>query len=197
MDELVKQGIALQKSGTTQLFDSLNGVSFLEVEYKSPKEYVKKYWTSLVKSNQYTLYGNIFEYIIYTLLYRESIRPFYTHAKIANAPLISFDTLLFSQSELVSLSLSHHSREHYKQEDLESIALKYVCGKSKCYLLTMDSKEALRQKERIHIGDFLGIDEVIDCNTSDIDDLISDLKKNHFFLSKNKGIDVVRGNLVI
>lgn len=195
MGELVNQGIAKKESATTQLFDSLiKGETFMSVKYKTPKEYVEKYWTALEKANKPTLHGNTFEYIIYTLLYREGIKPFYTQAQVAFVPNVNFDALLYCQSTPVSLSLKTSLRERYKQADLEAIALKYVHRKSKCYLLTMDTKEANVQKEKILSGDIIGLDEIIDCNTNDIDNLIADLKKIHFTTSKT--IEVVQGNLI-
>ena len=195
MGELVKHGIAKKESATTQLFDQLtNGKSFTTINYATPKEYIEKYWTALEKANKPTLHGNTFEYIIYTLLYREGIRPFYTQAQVAFVPNVNFDALLYCQSTPVSLSLKTSLRERYKQADLEAIALKYVHRKSKCFLLTMDSKEASVQKEKILCGDIIGLDEIVDCNTTDIDHLIADLKKIQF--STSKQIDIVQGNLI-
>lgn len=195
MGELVNKGIAKKESATTQLFDGLiKGETFMSVKYRTPKEYVKKYWAALELANKPTLHGNAFEYIIYTLLYREGIKPFYTQAQVAFVPNVNFDALLYCQSTPVSLSLKTSLRERYKQADLEAIALKYVHRKSKCYLLTMDTKEANVQKEKILSGDIIGLDEIIDCNTSDIDNLIADLKKIQFTTSKQ--IDIVQGNLI-
>lgn len=195
MGELINQGIAKNESATTSLFDNLiQGETFMSVKYKTPREYVKLYWTALEKANRPTLHGNVFEYIIYTLLYREGIRPFYTQAQVAFVPNVNFDALLYCQSTPVSLSLKTSLRERYKQADLEAIALKYVHRKSKCYLLTMDTKEANAQKGKILSGDIIGLDEIIDCNTVDIDNMIDSLKKMQFTTSRQ--IDVVQGNLI-
>ena len=143
MEELIKQGIAKKASESVKLFESLiPGETFMSIKYATPKDYVKVYWDALSADANATLRGSIFEYIIYTLLYREGIRPFYTQAKVAFVPNVNFDTLLYCRSTPVSLSLKTSLRERYKQADLEAIALKYVHRKSKCYLLTMDSKEA-------------------------------------------------------
>ena len=128
------------------------------------------------------------------MLYREGITPFYTQAKVAFVPNVNFDTLLYCQATPVSLSLKTSLRERYKQADLEAIALKYVHRKSKCYLLTMDSTEAKVQKAKILSGDIIGLDEIIDCNTNDINTLVDELKKMQFTTSQK--IDVVEGNLV-
>ena len=58
----------------------------------------------------------------------------------------------------------------------------------------MDSKEANAQKGKILSGDIIGLDEIIDCNTEDIDKLIASLKQTNFEMSEK--IEVVRGNLV-
>lgn len=195
MGELVNLQIAKNESASTRLFDSLiPGDTFMTIEYDSPKEYIEKYWRALNQAGKPTLHGNIFEYIIYTLLYREDIRPFYTQAKVAFVPNVNFDTLLYCQSTPVSLSLKTSLRERYKQADLEAIALKYVHRKSKCYLLTMDSVEANVQKAKILSGDIIGLDEIVDCNSEDIDNLITELKRIQFTTSTK--IDIVQGNLI-
>lgn len=195
MGELVNQGIAKKETATTQLFDSLiPGKNFMSVKYKSAQEYVAEYWAALQKAGRPTLHGNIFEYIIYTLLFRENIRPFYTQAKVAFVPNVNFDALLYSQASPVSLSLKTSLRERYKQADLEAVALKYVHRKSKCYLLTMDTAEACAQKPKILSGDIIGLDEIVDCTTGDIDSLVAALKQMTFTASMK--IDIVQGNLV-
>lgn len=195
MGELVTRGIAKKESATTELFDSLiKGKTFMSLKYTTPQDYIKKYWTALEKANKPTLHGNIFEYIIYTLLYREKITPFYTQAQVAFVPNVNFDALLYCKSAPVSLSLKTSLRERYKQADLEAIALKYVHRRSKCYLLTMDTKEANAQKGKILSGDIIGLDEIIDCNTDDIDKLITNLKYTSFEMSEK--IEIVQGNLV-
>ena len=195
MGELVNRGIAKKESATTELFDNLiKGKTFSTLDYDAPHDYIKKYWEALEHAGKPTLHGNIFEYIIYTLLYREKIRPFYTQAQVAFVPNVNFDALLYCKSAPVSLSLKTSLRERYKQADLEAIALKYVHRRSKCYLLTMDSKEAKVQKGKILSGDIIGLDEIIDCNTDDIDKLIASLKETTFEMSEK--IEVVQGNLV-
>ncbi len=195
MTELVKQGIAKKESATTQLFDNLiKGETFMTINYKTPKEYVQRLWMALENANKPTLYDKAFEYMIYTLLYREGIKPFYTHVRITDVPLVSFDILLFNQSAPVSLSLKTSFRERYKQADLEAIALKYVHRKAQCYLLTLDDKEAKTTRAKIPNGLLIGLDDVIDCNTKQIDDLIEFLKQQSFVESQQ--IEVVTGNLV-
>ena len=195
MGELVNKGIAKKESATTQLFDGLiKGETFMSVKYRTPKEYVKKYWAALELANKPTLHGNAFEYIIYTLLYREGIKPFYTQAQVAFVPNVNFDALLYCQSTPVSLSLKTSLRERYKQADLEAVALRYIYRRAKSYLLTMDTREANVQKAKILSGDIMGLDEIIDCNTDDINRLIANLKTMQFTTSIK--IDTVEGNLI-
>ncbi|MBR1793383.1 MAG: hypothetical protein IJ764_07075 [Bacteroidales bacterium] len=195
MGGLVKQGLAKTESATMKLFDSLiKGETFMSVKYSTPKEYVEKYWTALGKANKPTLHSNTFKYIIYSLLYREGIKPFYTQAKVAFVPNVNFDAMLYNQSAPVSLSLKTSLRERYKQADLEAVALRYIYRRAKSYLLTMDSREAKIQKAKILNGDIMGLDEIIDCNTDDIDRLIANLKSMQFTTSIK--IETVEGNLI-
>lgn len=190
-------GITSTTGKAERIFEGmLNGESFFDIDYDCPKDYIRRLWTAYKtqNGNNQNLNGKIFEYIIYTLLYREKILPFYTQAKVAFVPNIEYDTILYSKSEPVSLSLKTSLRERYKQADLEAIALKYVHRKAKCYLLTMDKQEASRTKSKIDCGDIIGLDKIIDCNTDDIDDLVKELKQIQFCESIN--VDVVKGRLV-
>ena len=113
---------------------------------------------------------------------------------MAFVPNVNFDTILYNKAMPVSLSLKTSLRERYKQADLEAIALKYIYRKSKCYLLTMDTDEANRVKRKIMDGDVIGLDEVIDCNTEDINRLIDILRGIGFITSVQ--VEAVKGNLV-
>ena len=195
MGELVNKGIAKNETASTRLFDSLIAdETFMTVTYESPQEYVYKYWQALENANQPSLHGNVFEFIIYSLLYRENIRPFYTQAKVAFVSNVNFDALLYNQSAPISLSLKTSLRERYKQADLEAVALRYIYRRSKSFLLTMDSREANVQKTKILSGDIMGLDAIIDCNSEDINQLIAELKRAQFTTSIR--IDAVEGNLI-
>ena len=197
MPALVENGLIKTEGEISRLFESVTqGKSFCEVEYNKPHEYIEFYWDKYQNSKRKnnSIGGGFFEFIIYTLLYREGILPFYTQAKVAFVPNIEFDTILYSKERPICLSLKTSLRERYKQADLEAIALKYVHRKAQSYLLTLDSKEAKATKEKIPTGNLIGLDDVIDCNTSQIDELIIFLKKQNFCESTK--IDVVTGNLV-
>ena len=58
----------------------------------------------------------------------------------------------------------------------------------------MDTREANVQKAKILSGDIMGLDEIIDCNTDDINRLIENLKGMQFTTSIK--IDTVEGNLI-
>lgn len=197
MSELLKKGIIKKEGEISKLFESMTpGKTFCDVKYTYPHEYVKFYWdkykTSTKKNN--SIGGGFFEFVIYTLLYREGILPFYTQAKVAFVPNIEFDTILYSKECPVCLSLKTSLRERYKQADLEAIALKYVHRKAQSYLLTLDAREAKATKAKIPEGLLIGLDDVIDCNTKQIDELVTKLKRMKFCESTK--IDVVTGNLV-
>jgi len=197
MSVLIEKGIIKVEGEISRLFENMTpNNTFFDVEYDKPHEYIKYYWDKYKNSNKKnnSIGGGYFEFVIYTLLYREGILPFYTQAKVAFVPNIEFDTILYSQERPICLSLKTSLRERYKQADLEAIALKYVHRKAKSYLLTLDSKEAKSTKAKIPAGKLIGLDDVIDCNTNQIDELITSLKTINFCESTK--IDVVAGNLV-
>ena len=180
---LLDLGIIKKETESSIVFESLlEEKSFLDVEYSVPSEYVMTYWDALMNHpKRSTLAGNIFELIITTLLYREDLLPIYVQAQVAFVPNVHFDVLLYNREfGPVSLSLKTSLRERYKQADLEAIALKYVHRKAKCYLLTMHEREAMSVKNKIKIGDVIGLDEVVVCSGSDINNLISYLKEKDF-----------------
>ena len=63
-------------------------------------------------------------------------------------------------------------------------------------LLTLDPSEAALCKEKIRTGDIIGIDKIVDCNTSDINELIDELRTVKGELTISPQIDVVEGNLI-
>ena len=182
------------------VFENLFGhIDFEHLDCSSPKDYIKLYWdkymASDVKKNN-SLNGSIFELVIHTLLYKEGIVPFYTKAKVAFVPNIEFDTLLYTPSKPICLSLKTSLRERYKQADLEAIALRYVHRKSQSYLLTMDSYEAKSCNSKIKTGEIIGIDEVVDCNTEEVNQLIKKLHEIKVELTISPMINVVEGNII-
>lgn len=195
MSLLVDLGIVRQETDGSKVFEDLfPGKTFQSVDYSNPRDYIRLYWEAFCSLQRSSLNGVFFELVIYTLLYREGVLPFYTQAKVAFVPNIIYDTILYNKSMPVALSLKTSLRERYKQADLEAIALKYVHRRAKSYLLTLNSQEASAQKRKIDNGEIIGIDQIIDCNTDDIDVLIRELKAIPF--QKSETVDVVEGLLV-
>jgi len=197
MSALIETSILQHEGKVSNIFDSFTpGGSFMDVPYTLPHEYIKFYWDKYqncsYKDNN--VGGKIFENVIYTLLYRENILPFYTQAKVAFVPNVEFDTILYSRANPVCLSIKTSLRERYKQADLEAIALKYVHRKAQSFLLTLEQTEAKRVQEKIPQGLLIGLDAVIDCNTEQIDELIERLRT--FDFCESTKIEVVEGNLV-
>lgn len=185
MASLKKYKIVRSSSNTSvKVFEKLMGEkSFMDIEYESPKDYINKYWSgykSKYPNGNININGSVFELIIYSLFYREGLLPFYTQAKVTYVPNVIFDAILYNRSQPISISLKTSLRERYKQADLEAIALKYVHRRAKCYLLTMDSKEAKDNKAKIKRGDIIGLDDIVDCNTDEINELIETLKLNSY-----------------
>lgn len=190
--------IVKSNTKTVEFFEKLfPDETFLNMAYLSPKDYIMRYWSAFKNAHPNStpsINGNMFELIIYTLLYREGIKPFYTQAKVTYVPNIIYDAILYNQSQPVSLSLKTSLRERYKQADLEAVAQKYVHRRSKCYLLTISAEEAAIANEKIKKGDIIGLDAVIDCTTSQIDDLVTNLKSIVFEEAESK--PAVYGNIV-
>ena len=197
MSYLIKYGIIQKESKTSLLFEKLVSEKYFLPQNKClPHEYIKHCWQKYKQNgnNDNSINGAFFEHIIYTLLYRENILPFYTQVKVAFVPNIEFDTILYSKSSPICLSLKTSLRERYKQADLEAISLKYVHRKAQSYLLTLSTTEALSIKNKIEDGQVIGLDDVIDCNSDEIDALIKRLKKIVF--TESETIEVLKGNLI-
>lgn len=194
-----KKIIKTKQTKTASVFESLfDTIDFEHVQYSSPKDYIRQYWNKFLSTGKHsnTVNGNLFELIIHTLLYREGLVPFYAQAKVAFVPNVKFDTILYTPARPISLSLKTSLRERYKQADLEAIALQHVHRRAESYLLTLDPNEAELCKAKIKSGDIIGLNKIIDCNTTDIDNLIAELHQIKSELAEAQSIKVVSGNLI-
>ena len=194
---IIRQIGLIQSKGVVEnRFMSLLGGDFRNVDYSSPHEYVQKYWDAYQASGGMSpaVNGKVFELIIETLLYRESILPYYIQAKAAFVPNVDFDVLLYTENEPVCLSIKTSLRERYKQADLEAVALKYVHRKAQCFLLTLEKNEASSVAEKIENSEVLGLNGMIYCLSEELDNLIEDLKTKSFIESKT--VEVVSGQCV-
>lgn len=125
-----------------------------------------------------SLNGNIFEAIIASELFRQGIAPFYLQATVTFVPNVNYDIIIFDTARNIpiSLSLKTSVRERYKQADLEAVALKYVHRNAKNYLVMLDQAEANSLKRKLANGDLLGIDDIIQADTNDFDNLVTNLR---------------------
>lgn len=186
-----------QNSKAETIFDSLFP-NFLEVEYSTPSDYIKKYWNAYQKhpDGNNNLNGKIFEYILATLCVRENILPLYMSAKVAFVPNVIYDLMFYtSERGPVCWSAKTSLRERYKQADLEAIALKYVHRKALSYLITLEENEARSVKEKIKSGDIIGLDNVIVATSAEFDALIVQMKQYEF--SEPPTLKVIESNQII
>lgn len=161
--------------------------SFMDIDYKKPSEYISIYWNAYIAKRDILLdneqqkrgvNGKIFEIIIATLLIREKIYPIYMNAKVAFVPNINYDILLYSTDRgPICLSAKTSFRERYKQADLESIAMKYVHRRSKCFLITLLEEDANMVNEKQKNGDVIGLDKAVCAINNDFDDVIAEIKE--------------------
>lgn len=179
--------------------------SFMDIEYDKPSEYISTYWNAYLKKRDTILdneqqkrgvNGKIFEIIIATLLIREKIYPIYMNAKVAFVPNINYDLLLYSTDRgPICLSAKTSFRERYKQADLESIAMKYVHRRSKCFLITLSEDDAKMVNAKQRIGDVIGLDSAVCATNSDFDDVIEEIKELN--LVESPEIKVITTNQVV
>ena len=166
-------------------------------DYNKPSEYIEEMWIRYKQThNSNNKNGKTFESIFAAILYREKIYPIFVQAKIAFVPNINFDFVIYSREfGPIALSLKTSLRERYKQADLESISLKYVHRKAKCFLFTLDSKEAYSVNKKIKNGDLLGIDEVCLVTSESFDKLIEKLKELELYQPRQ--IEIIKSQKII
>jgi len=166
-----------------------------------PSQYVANCWrryqayaAALPQNN--ALNGKIFEAIIASELYRQGLTPFFKQAKVTFVPNVDFDIVLYDTTKNIPISLSIKTsvRERYKQADLEAVALKYVHRNAKNYLIMLDGAEATSLKTKASTGDLLGIDEIIQADTTDFDNLITSLKTSTY--GSPAPVEIITGSVV-
>lgn len=197
---LLKSLNVVRKEGVaSKLFENLfDDVPFTQIAYSSPSEYVKTYWDKYMATPNHnvSINGNMFELIIATLFIRENILPLYLQAKVAFVPNVEYDAILYCREfGPISLSMKTSLRERYKQADLEAIALKYVHRRAKSFLLTLEEHESEIVNQKIKSGDVIGLNKSINCKTSQLDELISQLKNIKF--ERAGTVSIIESNLII
>lgn len=151
------------------------------IEGLLPSQQVAELWNIYCQQYQYrenNLNGKLFEAILATIMLGKGISPIFVQAKVVFVPNVNFDFIVYSKEYgPISISAKTSLRERYKQADLESVSLKYVHRKAKCYLVTMDKEEATRLERKRVNGDLLGIDDIVLGNEESFDEMIEFLSK--------------------
>ena len=181
------------QSAFEKMCKTMNSVDYVKECWEKYECYKRENFSN--ERNCQALNGKFLEQIIYTLLYKENIMPFYTQAKMAYVPDADFDVIIYNDNTPVCLSIKASLRERYKQAALEGFALKLVHRNAKVYLLTLDGEEAERQNEKIERGIVFGLDKIVDCFSSDLDALITELKQMSF--KKAEPIQPITGGCLV
>lgn len=161
----------------------------------SSQEYIYQHWLSSNNTLSTTSERNLrFKDIVSNLFKRQRLMPYYTKAKIAHLPNIIFDIILLNKKMLICLFIRQKTPKRIVEIDLEAIAVKYIHFNAKCYLLTFDSIGTIEAKRKIMNGDFIGLDDVIDCNTDEINIFVERLKL--FDFEEAHGYPIIEGHLI-
>ncbi len=132
--------------------------------------------------------GRLFELALCEVLKQEGITPFYYQVRFTPRSIIDFDVLLYqSPNRPVSFSLKTSLRERWKQSYLEAVILKGVYPAARCYLVTLDRREAKRMKERMVKEHMTELDACLVATSEAFNSLIAELRQETF-----EQIDAVR-----
>ena len=190
-----------KRNKTYLTFTNYISTDFRTIKMATPHDYVKHCWNSYETNcpkdeRTQSLNGKIFETIIASCLYREGILPMFLQAKVTFVPNVDFDIVLFKEEKQspIGISIKTSLRERYKQADLEAVALKYVHRNAENYLISLQSSEVDTVKQKQKDGSLLGLNSIIAADTSEFDDLISELKSMKFI---NPGeVPIITGTLI-
>jgi hypothetical protein len=198
MSILKEMHLVSKVNKTSEIFENLFGqTKFTDFDFSTPSDYVEKYWNAYISqypNNNASLNGSVFEIIINTLLLRKGYMPLFRQAQMAFVPNVNFDALLFTGSFPICISIKTSLRERYKQASLEAIAVKYVHGLAKCYLLTLDKNESVSVNKKIRNREVLGLDEVIYCKGDRFDSFINDDLNNVYEASRK--VDIIKSSQI-
>ena len=167
----------------------------LDIDISSPAETMKELW-SRYPNEVRSLNGKVFEALLATIWSRSGISPIYVEAMLSFVPNVEFDFVAYSRENgPVILSAKTSLRERYKQADLEGMMVRQVHRKAQSYLITLDEKAASLVNEKISSGQVLGLDDVVVATSKEFNDLITKLKKLHFY--EPEKIDVLKSKRII
>jgi len=184
-----------------KVFNDHISADFNTIPTMKPHEYVDYCWNRYTASpvtKTRALNGQMFELIIYTLLYREEILPFYRQAALSFIPNITYDVVLYhddgtDNGNIIVLSLKTTGRERYKQADLEGAYLKNIHRRALNYFVSRADAETLNVQEKIDRKEILYIDRAVNAVDPEFDDLIEELKdfKLHNGFKSNEVVEVI------
>jgi len=167
----------------------------LDYVFATPSSFIEEMW-SRYTNGQASLNGSVFEGLIACLLYRMGVLPIYLQAKLAFVPNVDFDFVLYAEEfGPIVLSAKTSLRERYKQADLEGMMLRQVHRRSKSYLITLNSAEAIRVRRKVGSGEVLGLDDVILATSCEFDELITELMGYTYIVPPQ--VDVISSSKVI
>ena len=145
-----------------------------------PHKYLAETWAKLPSDADRTTRGLFFERLIAHTLLEVGIEPFFTQVSVALIDHIRYDVVLFERNHRPTLlTIKTSAGNRLAMAELESLALKRVYRRARCYLLVMsDEQEKIREK--IQNGELSGIDDVYCVANPDFDDLLDILRTKEF-----------------
>lgn len=155
-----------------------------------PSEFIKFYWDKYISDypSNNSVNSSVFETLLVISLLREDIGPVYIQAELAFVPNVILDIVLYNRKTPITISAKTTLRERWKQADLEAMATKYVHREAKCYVLTLSETEVFaRRREE---NSYMGINAFILAQTSEYDELITELKQ--ISISESESIKIIR-----
>ena len=124
--------------------------------------------------------GKIFELVIAEILKYHGIIPFYMQASMWNIPNSKFDFLCFDEQFPVIISVKISLAERWRQSAFEGYFFKQVYRQAKSYVITNNESQASLRNEDIKNNKISGIDHFYYVQSSEMNDLIDELKKLKF-----------------
>ena len=189
------------KAEANDVFTNAISPNFLEIPKMKSSEYVAYCWEKFKKycenvPNAKNLNGQVFEIIIQTEMFRQSLFPMYIQAQVAFVPNVNFDVLFYTRDRYpIGISLKTSLRERYKQADLEAVALKYVHRKALNFLITLHESEARKAKEKSENGEMLGLDNIIIATKDEFDELVNQLTSKKYIMPEK--IDIITAKNIV
>lgn len=131
--------------------------------------------------SQKVLRGKINEFLILLYLQNHGLIFLYPQVRLFFIPDIKFDLVLFTQTKrIIAFNFKTSLRERYKQAVVEAQQVKKLDTRFEFYLLTNNLVESHRLNQKINHGKIAGINQVIDCFSSQANVFLQTLLTNHF-----------------